>query len=307
MKFIRSLYQLEKQNCGCVATIGNFDGVHVGHKAILQQLRCIASGLGLPTLVILFEPQPVEFFAPDKAPPRLMRLREKLSVLKTLDIDNVLCIRFNKQLANLPADNFIKDILVDKLSLKHLLVGDDFRFGAKRQGDFKLLCEAGKQYQFDVQHIETINLLEDRVSSTRIRSLLVEGDLKQANQLLGRPYSIRGKVFHGDKRGRTIGFPTANIKMQTSSPLSGVYAVEAIDSKERHIKGVVNIGKRPTVGGLRVQLEAHLFDFDEDIYEQSLQINFFKRLRDEKKFSSLDELKQQITIDACQGREFFQK
>ena len=305
MKFIRSLSQLKKQHQGYAATIGNFDGVHIGHQAILKQLDQISQKLNVPTLVILFEPQPVEFFAPDKAPPRLMRLREKLSAFQALGIDTVLCIRFHQQLADLPADDFIHDILVNQLKLKYLLVGDDFRFGAKRQGNFERLRQAGSIHGFEVQHIQTVNLDEQRISSTRIRKLLAEGELAQVNRLLGRPYFMRGKVFHGDKRGRTIGFPTANIAIHSSSPLSGVFAVKAITPDNHQITGVANIGKRPTVGGQRTQLEVHLFDFDKDIYGVSLQINFFKRLRNEQKFSGLDELKQQIHQDAQQGREFF--
>lgn len=303
MELIRGLYNLRPSHCGCVATIGNFDGVHLGHQAVIGQLAEKGQELGLPTLVMLFEPQPMEVFAPAKAPARLTRLREKLRALSRYAVDRVLVIRFDQRFAAMPASEFIERILLKALGVRHLVVGDDFRFGHGREGDFAMLSAAGKQHGFHVVHMHTFNIDAERVSSTRIRDALARGELAAAEKLLGRPYRMCGRVAHGDKRGRTIGVPTANIHLHRKvAPLTGVYAVEVFGLDAEPLGGVCNIGNRPTVDGTRSLLEVHLFDFDQDIYGRYVHIDFIHKLRDEQRFDSFEILKQQIFLDMEQAR-----
>lgn len=306
MELIRGLHNLTSRHHGCVATIGNFDGVHLGHQAILGQLAEKADEYCAPTTVIIFEPQPQEYFASTSVPPRLTRLREKLLALRRFSVDRVLCLSFNQQLAELPADDFIRRILVDGLGIRYLVVGDDFRFGRQRQGNFAMLQAAGAQYGFELAHMHTFAIDDARVSSTRIRKALGEGQLALAGQLLGRPYRMCGRVAHGDKRGRTIGFPTANIHLhRKASPIRGVFAIELYGVAGEPWRGVANVGCRPTVKGLRPQLEAHLFDFDADLYGRHVCVNFLHKLRDEQHFASFADLQAQIRLDAEQARTFF--
>jgi riboflavin kinase/FMN adenylyltransferase len=303
MELIRGVHNLYPRHRGCVATIGNFDGVHLGHQAVLKQTSEKARELELPATVITFEPQPQEFFRPEQAPPRLTRLREKMLALKPHAIDRLLCLDFNRYLANLTAQEFIDKILVDGLQVRYLVVGDDFRFGKGRQGDFEMLVQAGKQYGFEVANTHSFTLGNERVSSTLIRQALWQGDLQHVKRLLGRPYSMCGRVAHGDKRGRTIGFPTANIYLhRQNTPILGVYAVQMNDVEQYPVNGVANIGTRPTVCGTRTLLEVHLFDFDKDIYGAHIEVSFVQKIRDEKRFESFDALKQQIHLDAQQAR-----
>lgn len=306
MELIRGLHNLRAAHRGCVATIGNFDGVHLGHQAVLGQLSGKAAELGIPSVVITFEPQPQEYFAPETAPPRLTRLREKLKALVRYSVDRVLCLGFDQKLAALSADDFIKTILVDGLGVRYLVVGDDFRFGQQRRGDFTLLQEAGAHYGFQVVAMHTFYIDDERVSSTRVRNALAEGDLNTAEKLLGRPYRMCGRVAHGDKRGRTIGFPTANIHLHRKrTPVEGVYAVELFGLDVEPVAGVANVGTRPTVDGTRSLLEIHLFDFDADIYGRYVSVDFVHKLRDEKRFDSFEILKQQIMQDAENARSWF--
>ena len=306
MELISGLHNLRSRHHGCVATIGNFDGVHLGHQAVLGQLAEKADELSLPSLVITFEPQPQEYFAPEQAKPRLTRLREKLKALPRYGVDRVLCLRFNQSLASLPADEFIKQILVDGLGVRYLVVGDDFRFGSGRAGDFSMLQKAGEENGFPVVNMHTFNIDGERVSSTRIREALAKGDLDTAEKLIGRPYRMCGRVAHGDKRGRTMGFPTANIHLhRKATPVEGVFAVEMFGVEGEPVAGVANVGTRPTVDGTRSLLEVHLFDFDKDIYGQYIHVNFVHKLRDEERFDSFEELKQQILKDADDARAFF--
>jgi riboflavin kinase/FMN adenylyltransferase len=306
MELIRGLHNLRPKHRDCVATIGNFDGVHLGHQAVLGQLAEKADELGLSAIVITFEPQPQEYFAPQNARPRLTRFREKIQILRRYAVDRVLCLNFNEALASLPPEEFILRILVDGLGIKYLVVGDDFRFGRKRAGDFNMLKEAGKQYGFQVVNMHTFNIDDERVSSTRVREALANGDLNKAEKLLGRPYRMSGRVAHGDKRGRTIGFPTANIHLhRKATPVQGVYAVEMFGIEGEPVAGVANVGTRPTVDGTRSLLEVHLFDFDQDIYGAHVDVNFVHKLRDEVKYDSFEELKKQILLDAAQARAFF--
>jgi len=305
MEFIRGWHNLKPQHRGCVATIGNFDGVHLGHQAVIGQLAEKGRELGLPTQVILFEPQPQEFFQPQAAVPRLTRLREKLQALRRYSVDRVLCLPFDAEFAALEPEQFIQRLLVDGLQVRYLVVGDDFRFGRKRRGDFAMLMEAGRKHGFQVVNMHTVEMDGERVSSTRIRAALAAGDLRLAEKLLGRPYRMCGRVAHGDRLGRTLGFPTANIHLHRKvTPIKGIFAVEVFGLKTEPVAGAANIGTRPTVGGTRTLLEVHLLDFSDDIYGAYVQVNFLRKFRDEKRFESLDELRHWIEKDVSDVREF---
>jgi riboflavin kinase/FMN adenylyltransferase len=298
MELVRGLHNLRPEHRGCAATIGSFDGIHLGHQAVLTRLAAQGRERRLPVTLITFEPQPREYFMPEEAPPRLTRFREKLEVLQHCGVDRVVCLRFNAYLASLTADEFIRRIMLDGLAVKYLVVGDDFRFGKGRIGDYALLEQVGKTHGFPVVTMPTFNVGNHRVSSTRIRVALNEGDFSSAKALLGRPYWMSGRVAHGDKRGRTIGFPTANIFLHRNAvPVDGVFAVEMCGIDDRPIPGVANVGTRPTVDGSRALLEVHLFDFDRDIYGRHVQVSFLKKLRPERKFASFELLKRQIELD----------
>lgn len=304
MEFIRGQHNLRPRHHGCVATIGNFDGAHLGHQAILAQLAEPARRLDLPRLVITFEPQPQEFFAGPTAPPaRLMRLREKLLALKGLGIERVLCLEFDHRLAALPAERFIEDLLVGQLGVRYLVIGDDFRFGHHRAGDFTLLVNAGQQYGFEVVDNHSYMIDGERVSSTRVRQALSWGDLELAARLLGRPYDMCGRVAHGDQRGRTLGFATANIHLhRRATPVYGVYAVLMSGPGLKPWPGVANVGRRPTVQGVREQLEVHLLDFQGDLYGKHVKVDFLRYLRPERRFESLNALRLQIQKDEQEAR-----
>ncbi|MFB9216564.1 bifunctional riboflavin kinase/FAD synthetase [Vibrio sinaloensis] len=303
MELIRGIHNIQPHHTGCVLTIGNFDGVHLGHQAVLRQVSEKAKQLGLPSTVMTFDPQPLELFARDKAPARLTRLRDKFVQLNKLNIERLLCVNFNHQFANQSADEFISDLLVKRLGVKFLVVGDDFCFGKGRRGNFAMLQEAGKKHGFDVVSTQSFCLQQLRVSSTAIREALAQDKLEQAAEMLGRDYSISGRVSHGRKLGRTIGFPTANIPLKRCvSPVSGVYTVQALGLGDEPIGGVANIGNRPTVNGVRQQLEVHLFDFKANLYGKQLEIVLLDKIRDEHKFESFDALKQQIELDAEAAR-----
>jgi len=333
MRLIRGLYNIPSDFSGCVATIGNFDGVHLGHQAILQQLKKQGEEHQLPTVVMMFEPQPREFFAPDQAPARLANMSEKLQDLASFGIDYILCLPFNQKLRSMSADQFIQTILLDGLKVSHLIVGDDFRFGCDRTGDYQLLQQAGGQANisgkggFSVEDTKTFELEGERVSSTRVREYLRANDLTAANQLLGRPYRMSGRIGYGRQLGRTIGAPTANVILQRNKlPMSGVYAVKAIEIEVeacneslalddngdvKEWQGVANIGVKPTIAGTpEPSLEVHIFDFpssaeDENLYGKRLTIEFCQKIREEKKFKGLDELKAAIANDMQVARDFF--
>ncbi|MDU4128089.1 bifunctional riboflavin kinase/FAD synthetase [Pantoea sp.] len=306
MKFIRGIHNLNEQHRGCVLTIGNFDGVHRGHQALMSRLCEEGRKRNLPVVVMVFEPQPLELFAGDKAPARLTRLREKLRYLAEAGVDKVLCVRFDRRFAALSAQSFISELLVEKLDVKYLAVGDDFRFGAGRQGDFLLLQKAGAEYGFDVVSTETFCDGGKRISSTAVRQALAADDLALAQSLLGHPFSISGRVVHGDALGRTLGFPTANLPLRRSvSPVKGVYAVEVYGLTPEPIPGVANIGTRPTVKGLRQQLEVHLLDINMNLYGRHIDVVLKQKLRNEQRFASLEALKEQIAKDVVTARQFF--
>ncbi len=306
MELIRGLHNLRARHRGCVATIGNFDGVHLGHQAVIGQLAEKSAEFGLPLLVIIFEPQPLEFFAPGKAVARLTRLREKLQALRYFAVDRVLCVHFNRAFADLPAQQFIDQVLVEKLGVKYLVVGDDFRFGHNRTGNYALLQAAGVQHGFHVTHMHTFGIDGERVSSTRVRSALAAGDLMLAEKLLGRRFRISGRVAHGNKLGRELGFPTANLFVHRKvTPVAGIYVVELFGVDDNPLPGVASVGTRPTIDGTHCLLEVHLFDFNRDIYGRHVHVEFLQKLRDEERYDSLAALRHQIDIDARQARCYF--
>ncbi|QIJ02225.1 bifunctional riboflavin kinase/FAD synthetase [Stutzerimonas balearica] len=306
MQLVRGLHNLRPRHRGCVATIGNFDGVHRGHQAILARLRERAAELGLPSCVVIFEPQPREFFAPDKAPARLTRLREKLCLLEQQGIDQVLCLAFNRRLRELSAAEFVQAVLVEGLAVRHLEVGDDFRFGCDRAGDFDFLLRAGAAEGFSVEAATTIEVDGQRVSSTRLREVLARGDLQAAQALLGRPFSLTGRIVHGQKLGRQLGAPTANVQLKRrSTPLSGVFMVSLVLDGSPH-PGVANIGMRPSVrSDGQPHLEVHLLDLQADLYGRRVQVVFHHKLRDEQRFASLEALKAAISADIAAARDYW--
>ncbi len=306
MELIRGLHNLRPRHRGCVATIGNFDGVHRGHQRILEQVLSQASERGLKSAVVLFEPQPQEFFAPEQAPPRLMTLRDKIRALDAAGVEQLLCCRFDDAFRGQSAEQFVQRLLVGGLGVEYLVVGDDFRFGAGREGDFAYLQTAGEKFGFEVTDTATCLIDDTRVSSTRVRAALQVGDLDQAANLLGRPYSISGRVRHGDKIGRQLNTPTANLAMRrVQSPVAGVYSVRVSGAGLQQAPAVANVGTRPTVNGSDNRLEVHLLDYDGDLYGQYLDVEFLHYQREEMKFDGLEALKQAIQQDIDQARLFF--
>lgn len=307
MRLIRGLSQLEPFKNGCVLTIGNFDGLHLGHRTVIKKLAERGKTLELPVVIMIFEPQPLEYFLKDNEPSRLMRLREKVIQFARLPVDHLLIVKFNRYFANYDAEQFIDDILIKKLNVKHLVIGDDFHFGKARRGNFALLKEKGKVYGFSVEDTGSYQSEGLRVSSTLIRDALSAGDLAQAERLLGHCYSVCGRVAHGDKRGRTIGYPTANIKMfRKNTPINGVFAVTMTGIDDLEIEGIANVGTRPTVDGdSRVILETHLFDFDKEIYGRYVEVHFKQKIRDEMRFPSMEQLKAQIVKDVAEAKNIF--
>lgn len=304
MQLVRGIHNIRPKHRGCVLTIGNFDGVHLGHVRVIESLVSKARAMSLPAAVMVFEPQPQELFSPETAPARLTRFRDKYVLLKKLGVDRLICVNFDYQFAAIEAKAFIEQLLVEKLGIAHLIVGDDFCFGKKRQGNYQMLKQAGPKLGFTVTDTASCVLEGCRISSTEIRQALERNDLISAESMLGRKYSIVGRVVHGDKKGRTIGFPTANILLKRRvSPVHGVYAVSVIIA-EKTFYGVANIGTRPTVAGLRQQLEVHIFDYNEQLYGQQVEVDLLHKLRDEQRFSSFDLLREQIKKDAAQARAF---
>lgn len=288
-------------------TIGNFDGVHLGHQAMLARLRAAGAALGLPTCVMTFEPHPREFFAPDQAPTRLTSLREKLELLADHGVNQAQICRFNYALAQTSAEEFVERILVKGLGARWILVGDDFRFGARRSGDFTLLMQYAGRYGYEVESMASVVVAGERVSSTAVRTALAAGDMERAATLLGRSYSISGRVVHGDGVGRKLGFPTANIQMKHNRPpLAGIFAVELTGAGRTAQRGVASLGVRPTVkvGGAPC-LEVHVFDSSEDLYGVHVRVDFLHKLRDEEKYVDLETLTRQIALDVRHTHEYF--
>jgi len=307
MELIRGLHNLRPKHRGCVATIGAFDGVHLGHQAVIRHLLDKAQELALPSVVIVFEPLPREYFSPLQAPARIMSFWEKCRALEQQGVDRVLRIRFNERLREMSAQQFVDDIFVAGLGVRYVVLGDDFRFGNDRQGDVKFIQEQGRRYGYDAGPTPTCSLDGERISSTRIREALESADFVQAQRLLGRPYSISGKVIYGRQLGRTIGTPTANLELRRlRAPLSGVYAVEVSGGGLDQAQGVANVGVRPTVDdSIKANLEVHLLDREIELYGQHIEVTFRHKLREEQKFGSVDELRENIARDIENTRSWF--
>ena len=304
MELIRGRHNLRSRHRGSVATIGNFDGVHLGHRALIRQLASLGREHALPTTLVTFEPQPLEFFAGENAPPRLTRLREKLSAFGGLPIDRVALLRFDERLSAMPPAEFVESFLVAGLGVRVVVAGDDFRFGHRGEGNFGLLVSLGERHGFDVVRRETFCVRGARVSSSWIRDALANDEIGIARELLGRHYAVSGRVVSGDRRGRTIGFPTLNIPIRRyRSALRGVYAVRVAGLGEGGHDAVANLGTRPTVDGRILVLEVHVFDWSGDAYGRCVDVSFIAKIRDERKFDSFEALKARIARDSARARE----
>ena len=304
MQILRGLHPIDTH--AVAVTIGNFDGVHLGHQAMLSELRAAAQSRGLQTAVVIFEPHPREFFTPQQAPARLTSLREKLELFETMGVDRVHVCRFDAQFAQKTAADFIH-ALHERLHAKFVLIGDDFRFGSGRAGDFALMEKIGAQQGFEVQAVHSVMHEGVRISSTAIRAALAAGQLRMARAYLGRPYSISGRVVHGDATGRKLGYPTANIQLKHNlPPLKGIYVVSAHAESLGVLQGVASLGVRPTLKqDAKPVLEVHLFEFAQQIYGKHLRVEFLQKLRDEQKFNGMDELTRQIASDVETAKQWF--
>jgi len=304
--FIRGLHNLAPRDHGVVATIGTFDGIHRGHQAIMSQVKRRAAELGLPAMAMIFEPHPREFFFHEQAPARLMRLREKIEAIRATGVEEIFCLHFNRALRTMTARDFVEQVLVEGANVRCLIVGDDFHFGCDRAGDIFMLRDAGREFGFEVLDTATVEHNGERISSTWVREALQAGDFALVETLLGRPFSIGGKVIHGQKLGRELGVPTANINLRRyRAPLSGVFVVNVIhDGKD--FPGVANVGVRPTVGGLvKPILEVHLLHWQGDLYGCRLTVEFLQKIREEKRFSGRDELVENILRDVESAKSYF--
>lgn len=303
MELIRGMHNLRPRHRGSVVTIGNYDGVHLGHQHLLAAVREKALALGLPATVVTFEPTPREYFEGDAAPSRLTRLREKIEALPLYGIDRAVVLRFDERMQAIPAAQFVDRLLVDGLGTRHLVVGHDFHFARKREGNIDTLRRAGAQHGFSVAEVGRFLVDGERVSSSLVREALGRGDLRRAEALLGRPYRIAGRVRRGQQLGRKLGYPTANLALHRKVvPLWGIFAVRVSGAGLVEHPAVVSLGTRPTINGTDPLLEVHLFDFDGDLYGKVLDVDFVERLRDEQKFESLDALVEQMHRDAAAAR-----
>ncbi|MDP1997589.1 MAG: bifunctional riboflavin kinase/FAD synthetase [Gallionella sp.] len=306
MQILRGLYSPDTQPVAL--TIGNFDGMHLGHHTLLNELRAAAQARGLPTAVVIFEPHPREFFTPQQAPARLTSLREKLELFIEMGIDRVHVCRFNARFAQISAAGFIH-ALHEKLSARFVLIGDDFRFGSGRAGDFALMEKIGLQHDFAVRAVHSVLHNGVRISSTAVRAALADGNMRMAQSYLGRPYSISGRVEHGDGLGKRLGFPTANIQLKHNRPpLSGIFVVQAHAEGMGVLQGVASLGVRPTVrqDGKPV-LEVHLFEFAQQIYHRHMRLDFLHKLRDEEKYPDVETLTRQIALDVANAKQWFKQ
>jgi len=306
MQILRGLYSPDLQPIA--VTIGNFDGVHLGHQALLDELRAVAQQRGLKTAVVIFEPHPREFFTPQQAPVRLTSLREKLEQFREIGVDRVHVCRFDAHFAKMTAEDFMAS-LSEKMHAKFVSIGDDFRFGSGRVGDFALMEKIGLQRGFDVRAMHSVLHDGVRVSSTAVRAALASGKVRLAREYLSRPYSISGRVVHGDATGRKLGFPTANLQLKHNQPpLKGIYVVEVHSDGLGVLQGVASLGVRPTVKqDAKPVLEVHLFEFDRQIYGRHLRVEFLEKLRDEEKYPSLEALTRQIALDVENAKQWFRE
>jgi riboflavin kinase / FMN adenylyltransferase len=305
MEVIVGLHNIKPRHAGCVLTIGSFDGVHRGHRLLLDRMVAKSQEIGAPSMLLTFEPTPREYFRGGVVPARLTRFREKVTLLAATELDRVLCLPFNERTANTPAEWVIDELLGRRLGVRYLFVGDDFRFGKGAQGDFRMLEAAGARDGYGVARMDTLTEDGERISSTRVREALWRGDLDLARQLLGHAYFMMGRVVYGRQLGRQLGVPTANIRLQRyRTPVEGVFAV-TVRGLDREYHGIANVGVRPTVDGKEPLLEVHVFDFAGDIYGELLTVEFEHKIRDERAFGSLDALKAQIDADIHSTRRWF--
>ncbi len=312
MKVFRRLKPAPTQ-APCALTIGNFDGVHRGHQALLHQLVEGARTRHLSPCVLTFEPHPREFFSPHDAPPRIQNLRDKLMALRQCAVDTIAIEEFNQAFSKLSPSEFVQNILIEKLNTKWILIGDDFCYGAKRAGNFDSLVAAGKQYGFEVSRIPSVLETDERISSSLLRQALEQGDMKRATQLLGRPFSISGHVLYGKQLGRTLGFPTLNLAVCTRHPnakpvTSGIFVSQVHGLGEKPLPAVSSLGVRPSVESTgQVLLETHIFDFNQSIYGQVVCVELLARLHEERKYPDLTTLQAAIQDDAQKARQYFLK
>jgi riboflavin kinase / FMN adenylyltransferase len=303
MELVRGLHNLRSRHRGSVVTIGNYDGVHRGHQHMLATLLVRSRGFGLPATVVTFEPTPREFFEGDSAPARLMRLREKVEALPLYGVDRAVVLGFDRRMQGMGAEEFVDRLLVRGLGARHLVVGHDFHFARRREGTIETLRMAGLEHGFEVEEVGRFMLEGERVSSSLVREALGRGDLGRARMLLGRPYRMAGRVRRGQQLGRRLGYPTANLALHRKVvPLWGVFAVRVSGAGLVDHPAVVSLGTRPTISGTEPLLEVHVFDFDRDIYGHYLDVDFVQRLRDERRFESLDALVEQMHLDAAAAR-----
>lgn len=303
MELVRGLHNISQKHRGCVLTLGNFDGVHLGHQQMIVTLKNRAAEAGCASTVLVFEPSSKEFLDPEAAPPRLTRWREKFVALAAQGVDRLVTLRFDEQMRAMSPEQFVADLIVAALGTRHVVVGHDFRFGSQAVGTIETLTAAGRRHGFQVEQIPAFVADGVRVSSTAVRERLAQGHFQGAARLLGRPYRMSGRVVHGQKLGRTLGFPTANMRLgRRHAPLCGILAVRVHGIEARPLPGVASLGTRPTVNGVEPLLEVYLFDFAGDLYGSSIEVEFVAKLRDEIKFDSLDALMVQMRDDAERAR-----
>ncbi len=303
MDFVRGLHNLRPRHRGCVLTIGAFDGIHLGHQEMIRVLGERAREYGLPAVVVSFEPTPREYFNPDAPPGRLTRFRERFDALAAYGVDRFVCLRFDERMRQTPPEAFVERLLVQALGIRHIVVGHDFRFARGNEGSIETLRAMGPANGFEVTEVPPFAVDGVRVSSSLIREVLLAGDVQQAAKYLGRPYRITGKVIAGQRLGRKLGYPTANLRLQRrATPIAGIFAVRVSGAGLVNAPGVASLGTRPAVNGKELLLEAHVFDFNGDLYRQHVHVDFIARLRDELWFASMDELVEQMHRDAAQAR-----
>jgi riboflavin kinase/FMN adenylyltransferase len=304
VELIRGLYNLRAGQRGCVLTIGAFDGIHLGHQEMIRVLRERAAQYGLPAALMSFEPTPREFFAKGTPPARLTRFREKFEALACYGVDRFVCLRFDERMRRLGREEFVNEVLVKALGVRHIVVGHDFRFGRDNQGDIACLRSLGAAAGFEVTEVPPFEVDGERVSSSGIREALAVGDMAKATKLLGRPYRMTGKVIHGEKLGRKLGFPTANLRLhRRATPVAGIFAIRVTGAGLKDAPGVASLGTRPAVNGKELLLEAHVFDFEGDLYRQHVHVDFITYLRAERWFADMDALIEQMNRDAAQARQ----
>jgi riboflavin kinase/FMN adenylyltransferase len=308
MELVRGLHNISQRHSGCVLTVGNYDGVHLGHQQMIGILKARAAEFDSKATVLAFEPSSKEFIDPEGAPPRLTRWREKFLALEDHGVDRLVTLRFDEHMRAMSPEGFVDGLLVEGLGTRHMVVGDDFRYGCNARGSIDTLREAGRRLGFTVEQLPPYVVEGVRVSSTAVRARLEEGDYSGAARLLGRRYRMMGRVVHGNRLGRTLGFPTANVRlMRRKSPVRGILAVWVLGVAETPLAAVASLGTRPTVGGEEVLLEVHIFDYQGELYGKEIEVEFVAKLRDEIKFESLDDLVVQMKVDAEQAREVLSK